>query len=229
MPKRPNQGPCSVLGCGRPIDSKTWCGKHYRMQRLYGRTELKNKGGKRDHPLYSIWFERKQRGSLCELWASDFQTFVAAVGARPSPTHLLRRLDRSRAYQEGNWEWMAALKREKGESLEGFGARKWASRRERDPTYEPKRWLKRRYNITHEDYAEMLKAQGGVCAICKAPETRVLKQTGAVQALAVDHCHKGGQVRGLLCWRCNTTLGKVEDSAALLRAMIGYLEGAPVA
>jgi hypothetical protein len=61
----------------------------------------------------------------------------------------------------------------------------------------------------------MVEAQGGVCAICKSPCTK---------RLAVDHCHTNGHVRGLLCWRCNTTLGKVEDNSELLRKMAAYLD-----
>lgn len=53
-------------------------------------------------------------------------------------------------------------------------------------------------------YEAMLKLQNGACAICKGPpDTRWKK-------LAVDHCHKTGEVRGLLCMTCNTMLGRLE-------------------
>jgi hypothetical protein len=73
----------------------------------------------------------------------------------------------------------------------------------------------------------MLKAQGDRCAICRQPEKRINPKSHAPQFLSVDHCHSGGHVRGLLCWRCNTTLGKVDDSTALLDAMIAYLRADP--
>lgn len=194
------------------------------MHFRFGRTEKANTGLKRSHPLYMIWWERKERGSLCDAWASDFWAFVSAVGDRPSRTHLLRPLRYREPYGPDNFEWLAALKRGPGESKKAFHARKWAARKERDPGAEPQRNLKRKYGVTPERYREMHEAQDGKCAICKNPETRLHPKTHAPQALSVDHCHNHKHVRGLLCWRCNTTLGKAEDSPDLLRAMIAYLE-----
>jgi hypothetical protein len=75
----------------------------------------------------------------------------------------------------------------------------------------------RRFGLEPEDYDAMLEAQGGVCAICGQPETVV--RYGQVQPLSVDHDHKTGQVRGLLCHRCNIRVGWVEfePPAELLR------------
>jgi hypothetical protein len=63
--------------------------------------------------------------------------------------------------------------------------------------------LRKRFGITANQYDGMYLSQGGVCAICYKPEIG--------QRLSVDHCHKTGKVRGLLCDTCNTTLGKFED------------------
>lgn len=228
IPPRATKGPCSVDGCDRLSEAKGMCGKHYRAERVRRlRAEGQNPlGEKQAHPLYRIWWERRVRNSLCEEWAADFWVFVAAVGDRPSPSHLLRRLSRKQPYRDGNWEWIAALKRQPEESRKDFNARKWASRRQREPAYEIRRWLVRTYGITADDYARMLEEQGGVCATCKNPETATQHTTGAVKALAVDHCHTTGKVRGLLCWRCNAVLGKVRDSTELLREMAAYLERA---
>ena len=57
------------------------------------------------------------------------------------------------------------------------------------------------YNLTLEEYEIILGFQGGVCAICEAPPK--------TQKLHVDHDHKTGLVRGLLCYQCNYTLGMV--------------------
>lgn len=76
--------------------------------------------------------------------------------------------------------------------------------------------LKRLYGITADDYATMLAEQGGVCAICLEPQER--------RALAVDHDHVTGEVRGLLCDNCNHALGKFQDSTDHLRSAITYLE-----
>lgn len=90
----------------------------------------------------------------------------------------------------------------------------------------PKVWerrLLRDYGITPVDYAEMLDAQGGVCAICGEPETTKHKK-GTVRQLSVDHNHKTGKVRGLLCHNCNCGIGRLKDDIEKLRKAIAYLE-----
>jgi hypothetical protein len=61
-----------------------------------------------------------------------------------------------------------------------------------------------KYGITLEQYNLMLSDQGGTCAICGVPP-------GEKRALAVDHCHKTGRVRALLCASCNVRLGAYES------------------
>lgn len=87
--------------------------------------------------------------------------------------------------------------------------------------HQHKRGLKENYGMTVEDYQEMHDRQGGVCAVCRKPETKVVK--GAVYKLSVDHCHKTGRVRGLLCSRCNLMIGMAGDDTTLLTAAITYL------
>jgi hypothetical protein len=83
-------------------------------------------------------------------------------------------------------------------------------------------WLK--YGITEDAYQEMLKKQNGVCAICQQPETQTYSRSKQVRNLAVDHDHKSGKVRGLLCCACNTALGSFRDNTVVMRNAIGYLE-----
>lgn len=61
--------------------------------------------------------------------------------------------------------------------------------------------LKRMYGIDKQEYNRLLKAQGGVCAICQKPPAK--------RKLAVDHSHSTSEVRGLLCHICNTALEQV--------------------
>jgi hypothetical protein len=63
-----------------------------------------------------------------------------------------------------------------------------------------------KFNMTIEQYEQMFERQGGVCAICGRPPKK--------HALHVDHCHKTGKVRGLLCFSCNGALGWFEKLAA---------------
>ena len=68
--------------------------------------------------------------------------------------------------------------------------------------------------------------QGGVCAVCRKPETARNYRTGGTLALAVDHCHETGVVRGLLCGNCNKGIGGLMHDRELLLAAINYLDGA---
>ena len=79
--------------------------------------------------------------------------------------------------------------------------------------------LKRSYGIDLEEYQKMLDSQGGVCKICKSPEAK-----GRWRQFHVDHCHKNGHVRGILCNRCNTMLGMIDDDPSALRAALKYLK-----
>lgn len=73
------------------------------------------------------------------------------------------------------------------------------------------------YKLTKEEYTTLLNRQNGKCAICHKPETSLNK------SLAVDHCHKTGQVRSLLCGKCNRGLGLFNDSSELLERASSYL------
>ena len=80
----------------------------------------------------------------------------------------------------------------------------------------------KKFGITRKQFGDMLLSQNGCCAICNQPETAT--RNGIVKALAVDHCHTGGQIRGLLCVACNTGIGKFKDDRNLLLAAIKYLD-----
>lgn len=75
--------------------------------------------------------------------------------------------------------------------------------------------LKWHYGIGFNTYRELYDKQEGACAICKKQHTLL--------TLHVDHCHKTGKVRGLLCNYCNPGLGYFKDSEALLANAIIYL------
>lgn len=80
----------------------------------------------------------------------------------------------------------------------------------------------RKYGWTVEEYQQMLESQGGVCAICGKTQTRI-KKSGEVFQLAIDHDHKTGKVRGLLCDICNQLLGKIENNVGGLEKISNYL------
>lgn len=83
--------------------------------------------------------------------------------------------------------------------------------------------LKKRFNISIDDYNHIFLLQKGRCAICKNAET--MKDTkGNVKWLAVDHNHATNEIRGLLCNGCNTGIGKLGDSVVTLESAIKYLK-----
>ena len=84
------------------------------------------------------------------------------------------------------------------------------------------RYMKFRYGVTLERYIELLKEQGGVCAICGKEETRV-NQWGPCR-LSIDHDHNTDKVRGLLCQKCNAALGLLDEDAVLFAKCVSYLE-----
>ncbi len=81
----------------------------------------------------------------------------------------------------------------------------------------------KKHNLTIEQYEVMSKLQSNLCAICSKPEQR-LHYNGNATRLAVDHNHLTGIGRGLLCSRCNISIGKFEDNPKLLRKAADYLE-----
>ena len=79
--------------------------------------------------------------------------------------------------------------------------------------------VKCNYGITLEQYDKMFEAQGNSCAICNG-----VNKSG--RKLSVDHDHKTGKVRGLLCGKCNHGIGQFNDSVRLLQKVISYLRAA---
>lgn len=73
------------------------------------------------------------------------------------------------------------------------------------------------YGITPEQYAALLAAQDGLCAICRT-------DAWPGKGPHVDHAHDTGRVRGILCGGCNNGLGRFADDPARLRAAAEYLE-----
>lgn len=78
--------------------------------------------------------------------------------------------------------------------------------------------LKRTHGISAVEYEGMLLKQAGKCAICSGPPN------GKDPYFHVDHCHKTGKIRELLCSVCNTGLGSLQDSVNVISRAIAYLQ-----
>lgn len=77
------------------------------------------------------------------------------------------------------------------------------------------------YGMTKQDYVDLLHKQGGGCAICGTD--RGGQKSGKVMRMSVDHDHRTGAFRGILCNRCNRAIGLLGDDPILLRKAISYL------
>ncbi len=79
----------------------------------------------------------------------------------------------------------------------------------------------KKHGVALEEYEFLLKRCGNRCVICNEKETR--KNQYGITPLSVDHDHKTGKIRGLLCNRCNRVLGMVKDDLNILTEMKSYL------
>jgi hypothetical protein len=76
------------------------------------------------------------------------------------------------------------------------------------------------YGLRPGEYGKIYLAQGGSCAICR-------RAKGISKRLSVDHDHKTGLVRGLLCSSCNKLLGHLRDDVEAARRLVAYLVAPP--
>lgn len=86
------------------------------------------------------------------------------------------------------------------------------------------RHYKKTYGLSYKEVLKLREGQNEVCAICKQPG--FMMNDRVKSGLNVDHCHKTGEVRGMLCHNCNRALGLFQDDINLLKTAIEYLEGA---
>lgn len=94
--------------------------------------------------------------------------------------------------------------------------------RSEQPEVTRARNLKKRFNMTIDEYNTIFLGQKGKCAICEKAETN-RDSKGSSKWLCVDHNHNDGTIRGLLCSSCNTGIGQLGDSVKTLKSAIEYL------
>lgn len=78
------------------------------------------------------------------------------------------------------------------------------------------KYILKQYGLTKDDYQILVRRSSGLCEICRNPPVSRVR-------LAIDHDHETGKVRGLLCDKCNTAIGKLGDSTGSLFSAIDYL------
>jgi hypothetical protein len=124
-----------------------------------------------------------------------------------------------RAYRAANREKLDIQKRQWEKDNPEMLSMQRARRRIKDMNTKINGDLKYHYDITLENFNTLLEKQGGVCAICKKFEI-----TARTKRLVVDHDHKTGRVRGILCHRCNCGIGYFKDDPSYVRTAADYLE-----
>lgn len=87
----------------------------------------------------------------------------------------------------------------------------------REKWHKEGKYASKKYGINPTQFLILEQSQGGQCAICQNP------QTGRFKRLVIDHCHRTGRVRGLLCSRCNLAIGSMKDDSELLLRAVRYL------
>lgn len=117
---------------------------------------------------------------------------------------------------------VARVKRWQQENTERLN--RYRRERRNDPAVkraERSSYLKRTYGVFIEEYEAMLALQDGGCGMCGRPPSAAI-------SLYIDHDHRTGRIRGLLCFRCNNSLGDLDDDPDLLLAGVRYLGPAAV-
>lgn len=240
---------CSVSGCEKESCAQGLCMTHRRRWLVTGTTDpapnrVPGYVPVKQKPHYEKWRGLKKRtGGVAPEWA-DQDRFVADVGPeRPGWALVAVRLHESIGPDNFQWALIAAgvprpnrrrltctfpgcAKRHRCSGYCDYHYDRLKNTGSPNPPGPPKQAdpakkllnAKRRklriYGLTPEQFDAMVERQRGMCAICEEVPER---------GLFVDHCHASGDVRELLCARCNTMLGISGESADVLSAAIGYL------
>ena len=97
--------------------------------------------------------------------------------------------------------------------------KKWReANKEQDAVVMLKARLKRKYNLSIEDYEALIETQNNSCKVCGTHAKNNIKGK-----LYIDHCHTTNKVRGLLCMKCNSALGLLNDDKTLIQNLLDYL------
>lgn len=204
-------GSCSIEGCTRPSTGRSMCNAHWERRRRYG------------DPLAGGPFRESKPPKRCSVDGCD--AYAKARGwcathyqrwkttGDPGIAELLRTpgdpsLSEKPCRACGEVKPMSDFHNEpRNRDRKASWCKECVAPGNRD------RAIQRKYGITSADYDAMAAAQGGNCACC-----------GESAKLVIDHCHKSGKVRALLCDRCNRLLGVADDQPDLLRAALAFLE-----
>lgn len=190
------------------------------LDRLSPHAAAAAKAARKERLIKEVWGRLLRDHNGITNWRT-FAEFKQDVGARVAPYHHVVRRDDAQPIGPDNHrvEPLAKFNRKTPEGRASYYRDRHAANRER---YWGHHLRSKFGSDAVEQFRAMLKAQGGVCAICREPETA--SHNGRLLQLSVDHCHETGVIRGLLCRDCNHTLGKFKDNPDRFRAAADYIE-----
>jgi len=147
--------------------------------------------------------QKKARAAYAKEWNKKNPKLVAENARRT-------RLKNKDKIREGQKAWLAKnSEKHKKKSREWYHQNKDRIRNNN---------LKKNFNISLEKYTNILKLQNNRCAICLGDNS-----DAKGKIFAVDHCHKTGKIRGLLCRGCNVGIGNLKDNPELLEKAAMYI------
>ena len=190
--------PCQIDGCTRPHKARGLCQTHY-AQRLRGSDFSPIRSRVREKPPECIedgCAEPVKSKGLCKM---HYQRFL----------------------RHGHTMYRNRKKPAKQCVIEGCDSVLYATDLCHAHYIKQRKW--RAAGVDATRYQEMLREQGGVCAICAQPERAPDKASGKTKDLAIDHDHVTGAIRALLCSACNTAIGLFNDDDALLAKAQSYV------
>jgi hypothetical protein len=222
---------CTVEGCGSEHVAQGYCELHYRRFIRHGsiaQTRSEDWGDKKSHPLYQSWqyLRRFRRNITCSAWIDDFWQFYEDIGDRPSGNHRLKLVDKTGIYCKENYVWVEDQITLDTEDKREYRRTYAKLHRAKNPEWYRNFSLEKHYGITLTEYNALLEQQNGVCVICGNGEKSIHPNhlSNKSQPLAVDHCHETGKIRGLLCSKCNRTIGLMNNAPELLIKAAEYLK-----
>lgn len=201
--KGTGKGVCSFLDCGRGVDSHGLCKYHRRMER--DGIPLRPIRGKAEYWKLMTPEERERR--LSGLKPGEY---VRSEATRKKLSESQRALHRARSNNGQGPQFKDKECRGCGRTFKPNSGRQVYCNKEcsaENLTYQQK------YGLSAAQVHLQWELQGKACALC-----------GLDVKLVVDHDHVTGKARGLLCNKCNTALGKFQDSPELLRKAAQYVE-----
>ena len=101
----------------------------------------------------------------------------------------------------------------------------WANKNRKKRTIQARNsYLKKKYNISNEEYYSLYNKQNGKCAICfQCIEIILNKRGNNSNSCHLDHDHKTGKIRGMLCHSCNNALGHFKDNTKIMLQAVKYI------